>query len=117
MITYFCRRALGLVVIHFLLGYKNNKSRQTKIQLKLARKRFENNYHKVMKAIRSQLKRSNMFMITHKYIGGHLDWHYSVLYAVTKRTTNRDYKISKKKMRENASKAVDLYFAPQNMFN
>ena len=55
-----------------------------------------------MKAIRSQLKTSNMFMIPQNFIGLHLDWHYSVLYAVKKEqqieTTNKSLnKIARKR--------------------
>ena len=69
-----------------------------------------------MEAIRSQLKPSNLFMTN--YVGGHLDCHDSILYAVTKRTTNRDNKQKiNKKLREKASEYVNPYFSPQNMFN
>ena len=56
-----------------------------------------------MKAIRSQLITSNMLMITHNSIGGHLDWNYLVLLAVTKRTTNRD---NKKNSNKNCEKTL-----------
>ena len=35
---------------------------------------------------------SNMSMITHNSIGGHRTCHYSIFFAVTKRTTKRDNK-------------------------
>ena len=45
-----------------------------------------------MKAIRSKLKVSNMFIITHISIEKHLDRNYSILYAVTERITHLENK-------------------------
>ena len=69
-----------------------------------------------MKAIKSQLKTSNIFMITQSSIGGHLDCHHLILCAVTKRTANRDNKKIQLKIARKHFRSCNPFFAHQNMF-